>query len=532
MRQMIALALLVTASASGSKFYADDPLLREPKPMRVEKARSRNVNDWYDFYRNTFRRPGERQTKQRLIPAQVVNTLGEVLDGAWYENRHYRRRMSLEQIVRGPSSDNAPSMGGPWKVVTAKSEGVTPGFLVEDLRGRRYFLKFDPPTNPEMATAADVIGAAFFHALGYHVPENYIVRFARGQLLVTRKSMLTDHLGKRRTMTERDVDEVLMDAPREHDGRYRAVASLLIKGEILGPFRFHGTRKDDPNDVVVHEHRRDLRGLFVFAAWLGHDDSRAINTLDALVEENGSRYIKHHLIDFGSILGSASLYANSPRSGNENLFNFKSVVLQTLTLGLYVPRWARVRFPDYPSVGRFEYESFEPEKYKPEYPNPAFENRLADDTFWAARQVMAFTDSEIRAVVKKGEYSDPGAEDWIVRCLIARRDKIGRTYFSKVLPLDRFRVGGGRLEFDDLAVTHGLTPAREDAIRWARFDNKTERHSQLDAAGPLLPKELRTAGAGEYFAAEIRGDDSRKSVTVYLRMQADGAQLVGLDRKW
>ena len=33
-------------------------------------------------------------------------------------------------------------------------------------------------------------------------------------------------------------------------------------------------------------------------------------------------------------------------------------------------------------------------------PITAFENRLPDDTFWAAKQVMAFTDEEIRAIVQ------------------------------------------------------------------------------------------------------------------------------------
>ena len=36
-------------------------------------------------------------------------------------------------------------------------------------------VKVDPSAYPEMATAADVIGAKFFHALGYYVPEYYVI---------------------------------------------------------------------------------------------------------------------------------------------------------------------------------------------------------------------------------------------------------------------------------------------------------------------------------------------------------------------
>ena len=82
-------------------------------------------------------------------------------------------------------------------------------------------------------------------------------------------------------------------------------------------------------------------------------------------------------------------------------------------------------------------------------------NRLPDDTFWAARQVMAFTDEEIRAIVQTGQYSKP-AEDWITATLIERRNRIGRTYFARVLPLDRIRLEGNTLAFDDLGVSSGF----------------------------------------------------------------------------
>lgn len=336
-------AVLLTVASGAQTFYPDDPVWREPRPLPVNKILGRKLSDYYDFFWHTFATPGEKQPKRRNpIPARGVNTLGEVPDGAWYENRHGRTRMTLDQLRRGPDQDRPPSKNEPWKVVSAKTEGVTPGFNIEDSRGERYMVKVDPRDFPEMATAADVIGAKFFYALGYHVPENYVIKFERRQLVVAPSAMLTDALGKRRSMHERDVDEILLQVPRDSVGQYRAVASRYLKGKWLGPFRFHGTRSDDPNDIVPHEHRRDLRGLFVFSAWFGHNDVKSLNNLDFLVEEDGISYVRHHLIDFGAAFGSDSFTAKSPRAGNQYLFQFRPSVVQILTLGLYVPRWKSV----------------------------------------------------------------------------------------------------------------------------------------------------------------------------------------------
>lgn len=526
------LALLLPWPLGAQKFYPDDPVWKEPKPRAVAEVLGRKLSDYYDFFWHTFATPGERHTTREPIRARSVNTLGEVPDGAWYANRHGRTRMSVEELVRGPGISHAPDVSGPWKVVGAKTEGVTPGFTIEDARGARYLLKVDPAEHPEMATAADVVGAKFFYALGYHVPENYVVTFERRQLRVDPTSVLTDPLGKKRKMNERDVDEVLLNVPRDSHKRYRAVASLMLKG-WLGPFRFHGVRADDPNDVIPHEHRRDLRGLFVFCAWLGHNDIKSLNNLDTLVEEDGVRYIKHHLIDFGAALGSDSFTAKSPRAGNQYLFEFRRSIIQILTLGLYVPRWAKARYPHLPAVGRFESEVFEPERWKPNYPNPAFRNRLPDDNFWAAKQVMAFSDEEIRALVATGEYSDPRAVDWITKCLIVRRDKIGKAYLARVLPLDRFEVRNNRLEFEDLAVKHKFVPPRQYQVQWSRFDNLTGRKTPLAGRTLLeIPPELEPATAGEYFCAELRAADPHKTVTVYLRRGERGTQVVGIDRTW
>lgn len=529
MRYLLAIALLI-APADARRFYDDDPLGKDPKPVRVDKMKSRKVNDYYDFFHHTLATPGERATPKNPIPAKGVNTLGEVPDGAWYVNRINRRAMSIEELVQGPDQPLPPSEEGKWKIVGAKTQGVTPGFTIVDAKGTRYLLKFDPPTNPEMATAADVVGSAFFHALGYWVPQNYIVSFPADRLVLDPKTTFIDGFGKKRAMTGVDVDQVMHSIPKDKRGYYRGSVSLFLKGQPVGERRFYGTRADDPNDIVPHEHRRDLRGLYVLCAWLGHDDSRSINSLDMLVEEDGDKYVRHYLIDFGSILGSASTKSNSARSGNEYLFSWKPAIKEVFSLGLWVPKWARASYPDFTSVGKFESTIFDPEHYRPEYPNPAFNNRQPADNFWGAKQVMRFSNEAIAAIVRKGRYSDPQVPAYLTKCLIERRDKIGKASFAQVLPLDRFEIRDGKLTFEDLAVTYKFAAPREYAVEWHRFDNERETKTRVEGSGLTLPAAVTQSADGGYFAASIKTQGSPHTVTVYLRHKAGNFVVVGIDR--
>ncbi|SRR5581483_7585325 len=532
---LVALAVFCAGKLDAARFLADDPLATEPPPLPVSKALKRDINEYFDFFQNTFFRPANEDVSEGRIPrAGNVNTLGEVPDSAWFQNRMGTRGMPREELLHGTGSPgHAPSMAGPWSVLSAKNQGVTPGLMFADSSGRRYLLKFDPPSNPELASAADVIGSKFFYALGYNVPENYIVRFTREQLKVAARSRYTDKTGHRRSMTERDIDVALAHLPREGDGRFRAMASLILEGEAIGPFRYYGTRSDDPNDIVAHEDRRELRGLRVFAAWLNHTDSKSINTLDTLVKDQGTGFIRHHLIDFGAILGSDSFEAKSPRAGNVYFFAWKPAAAQFLSLGLYAPAWQRAHYPHIPSVGNFESKVFDPIKWKPNYPNPAFDHCLPDDAFWAAKKVMAFRDSDIRALVETGEFSDPEAVEYLTSNLIVRRDKIGRAYFSAVLPLDGFAVRGGKLVFEDLGVKYGFTGPRSYKITWSRFDNRSETQTPLpDETGENIPRELERSSADAYYSAEIRSDETSQAVIVYLRKREQRIKVVGIDRRW
>src|SRR5262249_14462062 len=154
-------------------------------------------------------------------------------------------------------------------------------------------------------------------ALGYNVPENSIVRMKFSDLRLAENAELTEANGQRRKMTRADLKDIVKVIPHYPDRSFRIMASMKIDGESIGPFYYDDVRSDDPNDIVPHENRRDLRGLFVFCAWLNNTDARAGNTYDVVVEQNGIRSIKHYLIDFGSALGSDADLPKDPRLGRE-----------------------------------------------------------------------------------------------------------------------------------------------------------------------------------------------------------------------
>ncbi len=524
---MTALILTAVAAVGAEKFYPDDPIQSFPKPVPVQKLPHRKTDALYDFIKQSF----ASQVPLKL-PARGVNTLGDVPDSGWFTNRHGIHRMSRQELQRGSGAEAPPLP--PFIVDGAKTEGITPGFRMTDLKGRQYFVKPDPIDNSEMATAADVIGARFFYALGYYTPQNYLVYVTRPDLKVRPGATIDGLSGKKRPMLERDLDDMLRLVRRRKDGWYRMMASRAIGGELIGPFRYEGTRSDDPNDTIPHQERRDLRGLRVFCAWLNHTDSKSLNSMDAVVEEGGVRFVRHYLIDFGAILGSDSDMRKNARFGNEYIIPKAGQALpRMLALGLDVRPWESADYGQLKGVGRFESRVFDPEKWKPNYPNPAFLRCLPDDEYWAAKQVMTFSDDDIRAIVETGDYSDPRTVEYVARALIERRDKIGRTYFSKVLPLDNFAVDTTALTFDDLAVKYGFTKARSFQATWFRFDNKEDRLTPIQSARSFqLPDEAIRVDNNAYCAVRIQGDDPYKTVMIYLRKESGGFKAVGAERTW
>jgi hypothetical protein len=527
-----------TTSAQKPSFYPDDPIAVDDD-MSLDASKVAPVEDsnGYDFVVNTFGDPGVEHD----VRAGNVNTIDEVPDSSWFVNRIGKRPMSTEEIVRGPDRVPSISFEG-WRVSGGKSAGLQPGFRMTDPSGQLYQIELDPPSNPEMATGAEIIGTAFYHALGYHTVDVYLAELDPARLEIGPTARISDpRIGGRRPLSRRDVNDVLRRSARMPNGNYRVLVSRFADGAPLGNFRYYGRRSDDPNDLVPHEDRRELRGARVFGAWLNHDDSRGVNSLDMLQTDGARRYVKHYMFDFGSIMGSGTVFAQRHRAGNEYIVQWKPGWLTLLTFGAYTRSWMHIDYPDVPpAVGRFEAASFDAAAWRPEYPNPAFKNMRADDAFWAARLVARFSPADIRAVVQKARYGDPRATDYITATLVERRKRVLETWLSAVNPLVDFALSDqGVLTFGNAAVAAGMeSAATSHRVRWSRFDNTTgavRDTVETEMPGSSAPAPTQLLTGAEFLQLEVsaehpRRPEWRQPVTVHFRRAGNGWALVGVQR--
>lgn len=564
-RRFVSLLVLVTvvaavtavgaAGGAGSAWGAplsDRPVAWHEDDRRdIPKPAVRETNLLWSGIDDSFARPfGRLAHPGRLLrragtvfggdhvpPAANVNSLDEVPNSSWFTNRIGLFAMTPEAVAAGPHGDGGPSTSGAWTIVRAKTEGVTPGFNIRDERGVVYVIKFDTPKHPGMSSAAGAITSRLLHASGYNVPADDVVVFDRAQLRLGDGVMIAEVDGTRRPMTLADIDTILARVVAEPDGRYRAIASRFLDGEPLGPFDWKGRRKDDPNDAVDHEERRELRAFRVFAAWLAHYDTKQENTLDMFVTEGDRRYVKHHLIDFASTLGAG---ANGPfrTYSYEHSFDFPPIFGRTLALGLHEDKWRGLAIPEgLTEVGYFQADRFDPIEFKPLLPNTAFANLTDRDGYWAAKIVSAFRDEHLEAAVAAGRYRNPGAAAWILEQLKARRDKIARHWFDRVPPLDFFRVGAsGVLEFDDLGAERGVYPGTTARYRVRMKPVDADRNGGAWSEWRLLEApsfELPSAvgAAPPFLATEVqvdRGAGWSRGITAYVSL-ARGA-VAAVDR--
>jgi hypothetical protein len=529
-----AIGLFATnASTQSPHFYPDDPIAREPESQDASKAAPYDQSQMYELMYNLFITSGYKPSGLR---AKNINTIDEVPDSSWFTNRIGTRAITTDEITRGANVGEPPDPSK-WVVIREKTSGMHPGFTAVDAKGQTWYLEFDPPKFPEGATAAVAIATKIFWALGYNQVESFLTTFDPKKASIDPKATVRRPNGKRTRFNQDDVNVVLETTARSADGTHRVIAGRLLPGKILGGFQYVGTRPDDPNDLVPHEHRRELRALRVFGAWTNLTDLKAKNTLDTLITENGKTVVKHYLQDVGSTFGMCNDYHEWDLS-YEYFYDGPASRKRFFTLGFGLSPWQTVDYVEYPSVGKFEGVVFDPRKWRPQTPSTAYMELRDDDAFWAARRVAAFTDDLIRAAVHTGQFSNEAAEKYLGDVLIQRREKIKSIYLTAVNPIVGPTLDAKGLTFENAAVAGGVAKAPE-AYRasWMLFDNATGETKPLsetksETTTIAAPNGLPSSG---FLAVDIAADSAayptwKQPVRAYFRQDGGSWKLVGFER--
>ncbi len=380
--------------------------------------------------------------------AHDINALDEVPDSTWFENRIGRFDLKPEDVARGPGGA-PPKL--PLVVTKGKSEGSNSGFFATDADGRKFLIKLD--LVPEMRTGNTAFVSRLFWAMGYHVPKEHVFSFKLTDLRIDPKAKYDKGVDEDLPFGWTELKEVIGKTPPARLGEYRALASELLPGKPKGGFRDRGRRSDDPNDTIDHEHRRSLRGLQVFATWLDHSDIGENNTIDMYVEEDGRRFIKHHLMDFGETLGAHAV--SHAWVGYQHVFDYEYQFGSLFTLGFWKRPWeGRDELP-FRTVGPY-FPDQDPELWREKKPYLPFRNRTAADAFWAAKIIMRFSRAHIEAAMEQGKFTDPAAKRYLVDTIMTRRRLIGLEYMNPVTAFDHFRIERDRLCMTDLSVFYRL----------------------------------------------------------------------------
>ncbi|RYZ07712.1 MAG: hypothetical protein EOO73_10270 [Myxococcales bacterium] len=482
--------------------------------------------------------------------ATNVNALDEVPDSSWFENRLGVRRMTAEEVTRGACDDavldpNAPD--GTWTIDKGKDNGANPGFRVNIEGLGKFMLKVDTDDAPDRATGATAIASRVYHAVGYYSACDTVVYFRPSLLKLKPGLTVTNNEGVTRPFDEAALGAVLKTASHRN-GLVRMVASSWLPGKPIGPYRYEGTRDDDPNDVIPHEDRREVRAGRLVAAWLNHFDSREQNTMDVFLpaekgRKDGPGYVRHYIIDMGDCFGSQwAVDGISRRLGNSYIFDGGHVGEDFITLGTIERPWEKARLTG-GIFGYFSARDFDPQEWRGEYPNPAFMRMTEQDGAWMARILAGFDDELTTAVVKVGQY-DTISERYLTETLIARRRAILQRYFAKVSPIGRISANQEGVCGVDLARATGIVPNEEMSFRAylyrgadlepagkPRFRRVAAPDVCVDIPHRALPPSVPAEDPERYVVLDITNGYAPGPLRVHLYDQGtSGYRLAGVER--
>ncbi|BCS31162.1 hypothetical protein TBR22_A03620 [Luteitalea sp. TBR-22] len=494
------LALLGAADRPpAARVHRDSPLTSEPETQDARGARPVPHGRLYEVARDLTVTRTSTPTGTRALN---VNSIDDVPDSSWFTNQA-RDVPESDEVLRpatcmtcpGAAEDAAPTQDASLQVV-AIDASTAPRLTARDADGAMWDVVFDPVSHPETVTGTTVVVATLLRQVGYHHARWSIVRLRPHGLQPAAGATITTRTGRVVPLRPSDIAALLRGAAPHDDGTYRAAVARRPPGVRLGAFRFRATRPDDPNDVIPHEHRRELRALRVVGAWLNLTRLGPRMTQDVLQPRaDGRHVIRHYLEGAGMGLGVADGRPHGAREGIEYLYDPGPMLQRLWTFGLRRPDWHAREAPIERGIGRVPADGFDPRAWRPLVPNQAFVEMRSDDASWAARRIVGFTDARLREVVALARYSSEATSRRLVDLLASRRDAIGRAWLTADAAVTRPALAlDGTLTYADASVEAGLverTPSRR--IRWGLFDNETGTTTRRGAAvadggGVALPE--------------------------------------------
>jgi hypothetical protein len=473
--------------------------------------------DWDGMDNLLFRPLAELWAFEAASEAVNANSFDEVADSAWFTNRLGARSMSIDELTHGacsPSqfiehSENAPD--GSWVIDHGKDNGSSQGFRIKIAGKGKFLLKNDAP-GIERSTAASAIGAAAYNAAGFYTSCEQVVYVKRSVFKLTPGLTVTNNTGITHPFDQAALDKVLNGANKRGD-LLRFSASAWLEGRLIGPFRYEKMRGDDPNDVIPHQHRRELRGGRVLAAWLDHFDAREQNSMDVWLAdrkdqpESSPGHVIHYYLDTSDILGSEWDWIQvSRRLGYSYLLDWGDVGRDFFTLGIPQRTWDRVAYaPGHEIFAYFNAKDFDPDEWKNEYPNPSFSRMTERDGAWMARILSHVSPEMVQALAEMGKFSDPANTAYLGTVLEGRLEKILDRYLTRLSPLANIHIEeGGAVCATDLAAERHVRA--EGAFHYSAQDDAGHPLAVERRAGGVVCLALPHAGAS---GGPTDGDASR-----------------------
>ena len=542
MKKIAFIVIAACVACSGERrFPLREPMWRDTdlNPVHAHIARYDSPLYWDGADNLVFRPLSESLGLVTSGESVNVNSLDEVPDSAWFTNRIGARAMTPDEVARGActpdqilDAEHAPD--GSWLIDKGKTNGSTPGFRVTIPGKGKFLLKAeDKDDEPERQAASSVIGAAVFHAAGYWSACEQIV-YVRSALFTMKPGLVS----KANFQDEKPFDRAALEkmlAQSTIHGRVRMSASAWIPGQSIGEYRFTGTRDDDPNDVIPHEDRRDLRGMRVLASWIDRFDAREGNTFDTWMATDPKRtdspgIVLHYQLDTSEALGSVWAWEQiSRRLGTSYVIDWGDIARDFVTLGIPLRPWDNAkREPSREIFGYFDAEHFVADRWKSEYPNAAFSRMTERDGAWMARILARFTPEMVHALAKSADFTDERDTRTLEATLDGRLARILDRYLTRLSPIADVKVDGDELCGVDLAMLRGVR--RASAFRFsARIVNGRSLAATSD--GTRVCVKVPHVGDGAYVRVAIDDGVAKDPLVAHVYdLGARGFALAGLER--